>query len=188
MKKLIAFALLSSVLSAPSFAEVAPDKAVISKPGMTRPSGQKRGNKMTGMKCDSMPAIRQHHGYDMMGGTNANRMMGPDLHMLGALNLSEEQQSKINKLSDELRHNNWATQGMMNDETARLRDLYEADNRDPAAIGKEYQKIFDLKRQMIETYLTTQNRIEEVLTPEQRAKMKDARHKIYQMYGHPPMQ
>ena len=125
-----------------------------------------------------------HHGHGMMG-EGAEMMMEPDMHLLGALALSKEQQSKINKLSDELKHNNWATLGLINDETAKLRDLYEADKRDPAAIGKEYQKVFDLKRQMIETYLNTQNSIEEILTPDQLAKMKEARQKMHHMYGHP---
>jgi len=124
------------------------------------------------------------HGAGMMGGRDSSMMMEPDMHMLGALALSEEQQAKINKLSDELKHNNWATQGLLNDETAKLRDLYQADKRDPAAIGKEYQKVFDLKRQMIETYLDTENRIEEILTPEQLIQMKEARHRMRGMYGH----
>jgi Spy/CpxP family protein refolding chaperone len=106
------------------------------------------------------------------------------MHALRALALSKEQQSKISKLTDDLKHNNWATQGVINDETAKLRDMYEADKHDPATIGKEYQKIFDLKRQMIETYLDTQNRIEEILTPEQLTKLKDARHEMHHMYGH----
>ena len=185
MKKIIAAALLTSLMSAPSFAQVSPDKPVIGKPGMGMQAGQKRATKMPGMKCDSMPAMGYPHGHDMMGGMIASRMMGADVHMLGGLDISEAQQSKIDKISDELRHNNWATQGLINDETAKLRDLYEADTRDPAAIGKEYLKIFDLKRQMIETYLTAQNRIEEVLTPEQRAKLKANRRNAYQMYGSP---
>ena len=67
----------------------------------------------------------------------------------------------------------------------KLRDLYEVDKRDPAAIGKEYQAIFNLKRQMIEAYLDAQNQIEEVLTPEQRATLKDLRNKMRYMEMHP---
>jgi Spy/CpxP family protein refolding chaperone len=124
------------------------------------------------------------YGYGMMEGPGMMAMMEPDMHLLGALDLSDEQQAKITRLADKLKHDNWATQGLLNDETAKLRDLYEADKRDPAAIGKEYQKVFDLKRKMIETYLDIQNRIEEVLTPEQLAQMKEARHDMHRMYGH----
>jgi Spy/CpxP family protein refolding chaperone len=51
-------------------------------------------------------------------------------------------------------------------------------------IGQEYQKIFDLKRQMIEAYIDTQNRIDEILTPEQRAQMKAFRNQMHPMYMH----
>jgi len=54
------------------------------------------------------------------------------------------------------------------DEQAKLRDLYEADKRDPAAIGAAYQRIFDLQRQMIESTVASHNKIEGLLTPEQR--------------------
>ena len=94
------------------------------------------------------------------------------------LNLSADQQSRISKLTDQLNHDNWAKQGMINDESAKLRDLYEADKRDPAAIGEEYKKIFDLKRQMIEAYLATQNQIEDLLTPEQRDQLKSLRRRM----------
>ena len=188
MKKIIAAALLTSLMSAPSFAQVPPDKPVVGKPGMGMQAGQKRAGKKP-MDCAPMPAMSAPRGYGMMGDYSTGRMMTPDMHLLTMLDLTDEQHSKITRISDELRHNNWATQGLMNDETAKLRDLYEADARDPAAIGKEYQKIFDLKRQMIEAYLTAQNRIEAVLTPEQLTKMKDARKKMRMMYGHPmPMQ
>lgn len=183
MKKIITVALFSALVAAPAFADDAA-KASANKPAAA-PSGHKHDHKMAAKKdeCAAEHAMSGHHGHGMMG-EGAEMMMEPDMHLLGALTLSKEQQTKINKLSDELKHDNWATLGLINDETARLRDLYEADKRDPVAIGKEYQKVFDLKRQMIETYLDTQNRIEEILTPEQLAKLKDARHKMHSMHGH----
>jgi Spy/CpxP family protein refolding chaperone len=187
MKKIIAVALLSTLVAAPAFADDTAAKASANKPATATPSAHKHDHKMAGMKdeCAAMHGMGDHHEHGMMGEQGADMMMEPDMHLLGTLTLSKDQQSKINKLSDELKHNNWATLGLINDEAAKLRDLYEADKRDPAAIGKEYQKVFDLKRQMIETYLDTQNRIEEILTPEQLAKMKEARQKMHPMHGHP---
>ena len=125
--------------------------------------------------CDDQYHEQYHdHYHGMMGGQGM--MMGVGRYHM--LNLSADQQSKISKLSDQLNHDNWAKQGMINDESAKLRDLYEADKRDPAAIGEEYKKIFDLKRQMIEAYLATQNQIEDVLTPEQRDQLKSMRHRL----------
>jgi Spy/CpxP family protein refolding chaperone len=135
-------------------------------------------------ECSDEHGMGKHYEHGMMGDQGGEMMMEPNMHLLGALALSNEQLSKISKLADDLKHNNWATQGLINDETAKLRDLYEADKRDPASIGKEYQRIFDLKRQMIETYLDTQNRIEENLTPEQLTKLKGARHEMHHMNGH----
>lgn len=194
MKKLIAIALLSTAVAAPAFADTSPAKPSAAKPAAAMPSGHKHDHKMADTKdnCDVKHEMGGHHGngmgdpygHGMMGGQSADMMMEPNMHMLGALALNEDQQAKINQLTDELKHNNWLTQGLINDETAKLRDLYEADKRDLTAIGLEYQKVFDLKRQMILTYLDIQNRIEEVLTPEQLAQMKEARHKMHRMYGH----
>jgi Spy/CpxP family protein refolding chaperone len=131
-------------------------------------------------------------GYGMMGGPGGGMMGGPgggmmmmmepNMRLLGTLDLSKAQQEKVTRIADKLKHDNWATQGLLNDETAKLRDLYEADRRDPAAIGKEYQKVFDLKRKMIETYLEAENRIEDVLTPDQLGQMKEGREAMRQMY------
>ncbi|MBI3901819.1 MAG: Spy/CpxP family protein refolding chaperone [Nitrosomonadales bacterium] len=202
MKNIVAVALLSAVFAAPAFADDAAAVTPAQKNAHAKFQAHKHAHKMAGMKeeCDTKhkemvahePGMMMgEHGRGMMGGHamgmmggNMEMMMEPDRHLLDALNLSEEQRAKVNKLADELRHNNWSTQGLINDETARLRDLYEADKRDPAAIGKEYQKVFDLKRQMIETYLDTQNRIEEVLTDEQRARMKEERRHMRSVYGH----
>jgi len=187
MKIIIAVALLSAFVATPAMADDTAAKISTSKPATAIPSGLKHGHEMSAKKdeCDDEHVMAGgHHGYGMMEEQGADMMMEPDRHLLGTLALGKDQQSKINQLSDELKHNNWATQGLINDETAKLRDLYEADKRDPAAIGKEYQKVFDLKRQMIETYLDTQNRIEEILTPEQRAKMKEARQEMHHMYTH----
>jgi Spy/CpxP family protein refolding chaperone len=115
------------------------------------------------------------YSHGMMGG-EGSMMESPRMKMVMMLDLSDEQRSKINKLSDQLHHDNWAIQGSMTDETAKLRDLYEADKRDPATIGKEYQKIFDLKRQMIEAMIDTQNHVEELLTPEQIIQLKKMHH------------
>lgn len=109
----------------------------------------------------------------MMGGHGDGMMMKSSRHhLVMSLDLNDGQRAKIGKLSDELRRGNWATKGLIMDESAKLRELYQADKRDPAVIGKQYQKIFDLQRQMIEATIAAQNRIEELLTPDQRAELK----------------
>lgn len=164
-------------LPSSSFAADAPAK----KPAVTKPDHsdacEKKDHRDDGMMGGG-------YGHGMMGGYDT-MMESPRIHMVMALDLSEEQRSKINKLSDELRHKNWAAMGLIVDESARLRDLYEADKPDPKAIGNEYQKIFDLKRQMIEAMVDTQNHVEELLTPEQLNQLKDKRRKFEGMHGYP---
>lgn len=161
-------------------------------PGKPAASG-KMGQPYVHKGCDAESGMMGSHGHGMMGGYGAGMMGGgmmmqsPRMNMVNALSLSDEQRAKINKLNDQLHHDNWATMGAMMDETAKLRDLYEADRRDPSAIGSEYQKIFDLKRKMIEAMLTTQNKVEDVLTSDQRAQLKEMHKKMGGMYGHYPM-
>jgi Spy/CpxP family protein refolding chaperone len=128
-------------------------------------------------------------GYDggMMGGYGHGGMMmeSPRMRWVMSLDLNDDQRAKINKLSDALRHTNWATMGQIQDESDKLRDLYEADKRDPKAIGDEYQKIFDLKRQMIVAMVDTQNKVEALLTPDQLAKLKEMRNSHDAMRGYP---
>jgi len=151
--------------------------------------GGMMGGQMGGMMCDHKGGMMCDHKGGMMGGQMGGMMGGhgagmmgsPHAHMIMSLDLSDEQRSKIVKLSDELKHDNWATKGLIMDESAKLRDLYAADKRDPSAIGKEYQKIFDLKRKMIEATIASQNRVEAVLTPEQRTQLKNMHHKRAQM-------
>jgi Spy/CpxP family protein refolding chaperone len=112
-------------------------------------------------------------GMGMMGGMHHPMAM----HHLNALKLSDEQRAKVNKLNDELRKKHWAGMGAIMDESAKLRDLYAAEKRDPAAIGQIYQRIFEQKRQMIESSIDTQNHIDEILTPEQLAQLKQMKHR-----------
>lgn len=101
-------------------------------------------------------------GHGMMGG------YGPGAE----LNLNEQQQKKITQIQDDLRKKHWDLMGKMNQENAKLRDLYYSDQRDPATIGQQQQRIFDLRRQMMESAIEAQNRMEAVLTPEQKEQMR----------------
>lgn len=147
-------------------------------PGMGYGMGQGMGYGMgQGMGCGmGMMGGGMGYGMGMMGGGGG--MMGGMGHSfgmsgMGALKLSSEQRGKVNALNDELRKKHWAGMGVIMDESTKLRDLYAADKRDPAAIGQVYQRIFDQKRQMIEASIDTQNRIDDILTPEQRQQLKD---------------
>lgn len=127
-------------------------------PGMMGGYGARQGS-MGGM--GAMMGMMGIGGHGMMG-------MGP-YYML---DLTEAQRAKIGQLQDEMRKKNWEVVGRMLDEQSRLRDLYAADKRDPAAIGKQSMKIADLRRQLIEASVDAHNRIEALLTKEQKERLR----------------
>jgi Spy/CpxP family protein refolding chaperone len=130
----------------------------------------------TGSPCPMMGGGRMMGGEmgmgsGMMGGGMGMMGMGP-YHML---NLSDDQRAKVNKTQDDLRRKHWETMGKIMDEQARLRDLYDADKRDNAAILKVHDQIDQLHRKMRETHLSAEGQIEALLTKEQRDQLKQMR-------------
>lgn len=125
--------------------------------GMGMGPGMMGGSGMMGM------------GAGMMGGG----MMG--LHGLSMLDLSDEQRGKINAIHDKLRKQHWEVMGKMMDEHNALRDLYDAETLDGKKIGATYDRIFKLKRQMIDTGIKAHNDAVAVLTKEQREQLKQLR-------------
>ncbi len=121
----------------------------------------------------------QSYGYGpgMMGGgmMSGGMMGGMGLGPLQALDLNEQQQTRINQIRDETRRKNWDTMGKLMDEQARLRDLLAAEKRDPAAIGKQSMKLADLRRQLLEASIESHNRIEALLSKEQKDQLRSYR-------------
>ena len=127
------------------------------------------------------PDVMANCPMGMMGGGMGRGMMGDGMmggmgRMGGApfqmLDLTPEQRTKINKIHEEQRRKNWEALGKVQDEEAKLRDLYAADKRDPKAIGAVYGSIYTLKRQMIEAGIDAHNRMEALLSDAQRAQLK----------------
>jgi Spy/CpxP family protein refolding chaperone len=115
------------------------------------------------------------YGRGMMGGMDV-KMLGPRTAIVWSLDLTSEQRGKIDKLIEQLQHDNWGAMGTIMDDTGVLRDLYHADRRDSVAIDKTYKRIFDLKRQMIKSALDTETEIENLLTPDQMKQFMDRLH------------
>ncbi|MEE9596724.1 MAG: Spy/CpxP family protein refolding chaperone [Acidiferrobacterales bacterium] len=103
-------------------------------------------------------------GPGMMGGMGMGRIW--------MLDLTKEQRANMHKLQDQVRKTNWDTMGKIMDESSKLRELFAADKPDPKKIGAVYGNIFDLRRQMIESKIDTHNRVDAVLTKEQREQLK----------------
>lgn len=133
--------------------------------------GGGHGPGMMGRGCDQ-GMMGGRHGPGMMDGGYGHAMMGKGMpgapQGLPGVSLDDKQRKQVNVIHDDLRRKRWELMGRTMDEQVKLRDLYDAEMRDPAVIGAAYQRIFDLRRQMIEATVSAHNRIEALLTPEQR--------------------
>lgn len=119
------------------------------------------------------PGMMNGYGYGngMMGPGMGSGMMGGGgfgFAPLAALDLSEEQQRKINRIQEDLRKKHWDLLGQIQAQQAALRDLYLAEKTDPKQVGEAYSKIGDLQRQMAEAHAQALNDVRGTLTPEQR--------------------
>lgn len=121
------------------------------------------------------------NGYGMMGGYG----MGPGMMMSGwgnplrsALNLSEDQQKKIQKIQEDLAQQQWA---MMQAMHTTMMDTYKkygmSDDMDVDAIMKTQTAMMNTHLQMLRNRLEAQKKMREVLTKEQREKLREM------MYG-----
>jgi Spy/CpxP family protein refolding chaperone len=115
-------------------------------------------------------------GPGMMGGYGPGYGMGPG--MMGwrnyrELNLSADQKSKITQIRQEMRTKQWALMGEMMDAQDSLQDLYDVDKQDAAAINKQYKEIEELRRRMVDNSVDAHNRINSILTKEQRERLRE---------------
>jgi Spy/CpxP family protein refolding chaperone len=116
-------------------------------------------------------------GPGMMGGYGPGYGMGPGMMGWGnyrELNLGADQKSKITQIRQEMRTKQWAVMGEMMDAQDNLQDLYDVDKQDAAAINKQYKEIEDLRRRMVDNPVDAHNRINSILTKEQREKFRES--------------
>lgn len=137
-------------------------------PGMGHPG---MGMRHPGMGLMGHPGMGMRHpGMGMMGHPGMGmRGLG---WRLNALDLTNEQREKIKSIFIETTKKHLELMGALWDEQAKLQALYGGEQLDPKAIGEVYGRIFDVKRQMIESMIAAHNQRRSVLTEEQRNKLK----------------
>jgi Spy/CpxP family protein refolding chaperone len=109
-------------------------------------------------------------GPGMMGGFGMGMMGGG---ALAALDLTDAQRKQVLKIQDETAKKNWESMGKMRDEMAKLRDAFGATGkRDRTAILAAHKRMADVGQQMLENRLDAADKIEAVLTPQQREQLK----------------
>jgi len=105
-------------------------------------------------------------GPGMMGG------YGPGYGMLGQLNLSPDQWSKINAIQGDLAKTQWGLAGKMHNEAIKLQELLNADTRDRNAISEQYKKLQNIREQRFEARVDAQEKMDGVLTTEQKNELR----------------
>ncbi|HEU0202490.1 MAG TPA: Spy/CpxP family protein refolding chaperone [Burkholderiaceae bacterium] len=120
-------------------------------------------------------------GYGMGPGTMGGYGMGPGMmggHGVGgaalfSLDLTPEQRKQVVSIQDQVRKSNWDLMGKMQDEMAKQRDAFaETGKRDRAAIAAANKRMFELRQQMLDNAFDAGEKIEKVLTPQQREQLK----------------
>jgi Spy/CpxP family protein refolding chaperone len=124
------------------------------------------------------PGMMGGYGYGpgMMGGYGpgygrGGRGFGPG-GGLAALDLNAEQREKVAAVQEENRKANWSTMGQMRSEQFKLRQMYNADKVDSAAVADQQKKVDELRRQMLKSHVEARNQINAILTPEQRKQFR----------------
>lgn len=111
----------------------------------------------------------------MGGGMMGPGMMGGGMMMgraLWSLDLDDNQRKQVLAIADELRKKHWEAAGKMQDEMAKMRDATGiTGKRDRASIVAAHKRMSELRQQRLESSLDAAERIEKVLTAEQRERL-----------------
>lgn len=115
------------------------------------------------------------HGYmgPMGGMMGPMGPMGPMMGRLAGLNLTDKQRDQIREIQSNMRKQHFDLMEKMMNSSDKLYKLYDADKPNAEEIGKVYDEIYKVKRQMIQEHIQIRNRIYDLLTKEQREKFKE---------------
>lgn len=124
------------------------------------------------------------YGMGMMGpGTTGGMMSGAMMSggmgygaLFQDLGLTEEQARQARAIRDETRNKQWDLMGQMMQERTRMQDAVGERGVDRAAAEKAFKQMNALREQMFAARLDAQQKLEGVLTPEQRAKLRSRGH------------
>lgn len=120
-----------------------------------------------------MPYMRGQHGSGM------GKMMGmmPMLmHGLKSVNLNKQQRTDTRAIVRTLRKKHWQAMEKNMDLSDELTDLYSERPRNATTIAAVYDKLFAQKKQMITEMIEARNKIESLLSEEQRKELDSTQH------------
>ncbi|HMA90314.1 MAG TPA: Spy/CpxP family protein refolding chaperone [Burkholderiales bacterium] len=90
----------------------------------------------------------------------------------GALKLSDEQRTKIDKILEDSARQRWELMGKMHEQGWKMRELYASGKADDAALKQAYDTMSAMRKSMFENNLETRKKIDAVLTKEQREQLR----------------
>jgi len=120
----------------------------------------------------NMHPMHRPGGMGAPAGMDGIGMTDSALASLGMLVLSADQRAGVNKIQDELCKKRLDLANQIAGNQAELRALYTGERRDAKAIDKQHEKLFALQRMAIEADVEAADRIEALLTTEQRNAIK----------------
>ncbi|MBD3609455.1 MAG: Spy/CpxP family protein refolding chaperone [Gammaproteobacteria bacterium] len=107
---------------------------------------------------------------------------------LGMLNLNDKQWDQVSSIQRQQRNKHIDMMKDMWDRMDNINKLMLAESRDPKTIVKAYEPIFAIKRRMIESRVETMNKVDALLTSEQKQELRKYRRRGMRFgmmgYGH----
>ena len=93
----------------------------------------------------------------------------------GALKLSDEQRTKIDKVLQDSARQRWELMGKMHEQGWKMHELYASGKADDAALKQAFDTMSAMRKSMFENNLETRKKIDAVLTKEQREQLRGGR-------------
>jgi len=117
-------------------------------------------------------AWRGRYQMPYFGGMMPDMSMLPGLDAIRGFDLSEDQQERVGALEEQIREKRWSLFESLRAESQKLNALLLGDRIDPGALSEQYARCAQLRRQIFELGLEERQKIDEVLTDEQRAELR----------------
>ena len=145
---------------------------------------QPPGYMMRHMDDENMERMMDERGYGYgyrygnrghMGPMMGPMMMEPMGHMMGnlyGLDLNDKQRDQIRDIQRNVRKQHWGLMEKMMETSDILFEMYDVEKPDAEKIGKVYDEIYKIKRQMIQQHIEIRNKIYDILNKEQREKFR----------------
>ncbi len=98
---------------------------------------------------------------------------GPRYSAHGRLNLTPQQREQLDQLQLGLFQQEAALAAQLHEPDVQLRKMYAAGTADAAALDPVFAKIANIQRQMFQARLAAKTRVEALLTPAQKQRLKE---------------